>query len=314
MTKQDSAAFGGPGWSPRTSSLRDELGGPWWAACGIDSEYAELAAVLLHRPGAELDAIDDPNLVQMLAQIDGDRARAQHDALAAAYRAAGVAVHYVDPAEVPPPNLLFVADLLFMTRAGAVVGRPASTVRAGEERWVARRLADLGIPILRSVGGRATFEGADAMWIDRNTVVVALGLRTNPAGAAQLTTVLAEMGVSALTVRLVPGAMHLMGVLRVVDRDLSVVWSGRTPASVIAALEERGHTVLKLPDQDEAERGMALNFVVVGPRRIVMPAGNPITEALYRDAGIECVTVEVDELGKAAGGIGCMTGILHRKM
>jgi arginine deiminase len=59
---------------------------------------------------------------------------------------------------------------------------------------------------------------------------------------------------------------------------------------------------------------MALNFVTLGPRQILMPAGNPITQAFLEDAGINCQTVEVDELIKAAGGIGCLTGILQREL
>jgi len=47
--------------------------------------------------------------------------------------------------------LMFVSDLMFMTPEGAVLARPASTVRAGEERWVARRLAELGVPILKGM-------------------------------------------------------------------------------------------------------------------------------------------------------------------
>ncbi len=33
----------------------------------------------------------------------------------------------------------------------------------------------------------------------------------------------------------------------------------------------------------------------------------------YESHGIECVTVKVDELAKAAGAIGCMTGIVWRE-
>jgi arginine deiminase len=58
---------------------------------------------------------------------------------------------------------------------------------------------------------------------------------------------------------------------------------------------------------------MALNFVTLGPRRILMAAGNPITQAFYEDAGIACQVVEVDEILKAAGGIGCATGIVERE-
>lgn len=53
----------------------------------------------------------------------------------------------------------------------------------------------------------------------------------------------------------------------------------------------------------EATCGFAHNFVTLGPRRILMPAGRPVSEASYRDAGVECHTVAVDELIKAAGEI-----------
>lgn len=306
------AAYGGRGWSPRTAALRQEIG-QVWGACGVESEWARLKAVLLHGPGAELEELADPNEAQMLAPVDPTRIRQQHDALAQAYQDAGVAVHYVEPDGTPPPNLMFVADLMFMTPEGAILGRPASTVRAGEERFVAQRLASLGIPILRSVRGRGTFEGADAAWIDPETVLLATGLRTNTEGAVQVTSLLHEMGVEVILVGLPYGAMHLMGQLRFADRDLAIGWPGRVPYAAVEALRARGYTVLLLPSEEEAVRGFALNFVTLGPRRILMAEGNPITQAFYQDAGIICHIVEVDELLKAAGGIGCLTGILERE-
>jgi N-dimethylarginine dimethylaminohydrolase len=217
------------------------------------------------------------------------------------------------PSEVPPPNLMFVADLMFMTPEGAIVGRPASTVRAGEERLLARRLGELGVPILRTVRGEGTFEGADAVWIDPSTVMLATGLRTNQEGAAQVASLLDEMGIAVVRVGLPYGAMHLMGQLRCADRDLAIAWPGRVPYGAVEALRVRGYTVLFLPDEEEAKRGMALNFVTLRPRQIMMAAGNPITQAFYEQAGISCHTLEIDELAKAAGGIGCMTGILERE-
>jgi N-dimethylarginine dimethylaminohydrolase len=249
----------------------------------------------------------------MLAPLDGGRAAAQHDALAQAYREAGVKVHYVKPAETPPPNLMFVADLMVMTPEGAILGRPASTVRAGEERWVARRLAELGMPILRSVRGTGAFEGADAAWLAPNLALLARGLRTNLEGAGQVAATLREMGVEVVQVDLPGGTMHLMGQLRFADRDLALGWPGRLSAATIQAVEACGYALAWLPDEGELIHGAALNFVTLGPRRILMPAGNPISQAFYEELGITCHTVAVDELLKAAGGIGCMTGVLERE-
>jgi arginine deiminase len=306
------SAYGGPGWSPRTASLHDEIG-TIWGQCGVASEWSPLKAVLLHRPGAEFADIGDPDILQMLDSLDLARAQLQHSAIARAYRDAGILVHYVEPDGAYPPNLMFVADLLFMTPEGAILARPASTVRAGEERFVAQRLAALGIPILLSVRGVGSFEGADAAWIDARTVLLATGLRTNEQGAAQVTALLSEMGVDVVQVGLPYGAMHLMGQLRFAGPGLAIAWPGRVPYAAVKALQTRGYSVLFLPDEDEARSGMALNFVTLGPRRILMPAGNPTTQAFFEAAGITCHTVQVDELTKAAGGIGCLTGILERQ-
>lgn len=308
----DMSAYGGPGWSPRNSSLGEEAG-RIWGPFGQSTEWSDLKTVLMHRPGAELCTMQKPDAVLMLDRLDAQKAGAQHDALARAYRLAGIDVVYVDPAETRFPNQMFVADLMFMTPEGAILARPASAVRAGEERWVARRLADLGIPILKSVRGRGTFEGADAAWINPATVLLGRGLRTNEEGACQVATLLQEMKVRVIRVDLPCGSMHLMGMLRLVDHDLALAWPQRLAHVAVETLRDQGFAVHFIPDEAEARRGFALNFVTLGPRKILMPAGNPLTQAFYENLGITCLTVAVAELAKAAGAIGCLTGIITRE-
>lgn len=306
------AAHGGAGWSARKKSLRDEIG-EIWRACGVESEWSHLKAVLMHRPGHEIETVADANKALMLDVPNPLLARCQHDSLVAAYRNAGITVFYVEPCSTPPPNQMFVADLFFMTPEGAVLARPASTVRAGEERFVAQKLAELHIPILRCVRGRGVFEGADAAWIDSTTVILGTGLRTNVEGAVQVKSLLQEMGIKVIKVILPEGAMHLMGTLRVVDRDLAVCWRTRIPQVAVKALRDHGYDVVYVPDEKEATQGMALNFVTLGPKQILMPTGNPITQSFYEDIGIKSATVKVDELHKAAGGVACLTGVLERE-
>lgn len=305
------AAYGGEGWSPRRLTLRQELGS-LWAPYSVSNEWHPLRAVLLHQPGAEWDNLTDADAAQMLTLPDGAAARAQHQALAAAYAAAGVTVHHIQPPQTPPPNLLFAADLFFMTPEGAIIGRPASTVRAGEERWVARRLAALGVPILRTVRGDGVFEGADAIWLDAQTVLLGLGRRTNASAAAQLAATLAELGVSVIQTQLPPDAMHLMGQLRLVDGDLALAWPGRLNGNAIAALRARDYQIAFIPDEMEAALRGALNVVTLGPRQVLMPTHCPHTQRFYETHRIACHTTPVSELLKAAGGIACLTGILWR--
>ncbi|CAN5688093.1 hypothetical protein BH23GEM10_BH23GEM10_03590 [soil metagenome] len=58
--------------------------------------------------------------------------------------------------------------------------------------------------------------------------------------------------------------------------------------------------------------GHANNVVTLGPRRVLMPAGNPLTQRAYEACGVRCTTVDVTQLRRAAGAVGCLTGILQR--
>jgi N-dimethylarginine dimethylaminohydrolase len=309
-----SAAYGGENWSPRTASHDREIG-EVWHACGIDSEWRPLRSVLLHCPGEELNAsLNNPEAVQMLDRVDLGRAREEHEAMAETYRAQRVDVHFVDPEQPCQPNLMFCADLFVMTPHGAVLARPASTVRAGEERQLARRLANLGIPILKTLTGDALFEGADLMWVDAKTAIVGRGLRTNDAAIAQLQGLLAELGVELVAVDSPFGIMHFMSLLRIVDRDLAVCWPRRTPHQCVRLLQERGYEVSFPPFTDDTASYRGINFVTLGPRRILMVDGLPEVRGWFEKLGIECLATPTDELTRAAGNVGCLTGILQRDM
>ncbi len=306
------AAYGGAKWSERSATFRDDLVGTWgdW---GVSSECGTLHAVLLRRPGEELDGVVDFDAAQMRADVLPEVARQQHDALAAAYRAHGVSVHYVDRTRVDKPNAVFIRDLMLMTPEGAIVTRPASTVRAGEERFVAEALACLGVPILMTVHGGGTFEGADVCWVDRDLCFLAEGLRTNREGADQVERMLREIGVrEVVRVGLPYGAMHLDGLLSVLDRDLAVVWPRRTPYAIVQTLARRGFRLIEVEDEVEAQSCLPMNGVALAPGVLLMPAGGNRLRAAYEAAGVVCHTVDVSELIKAGGGIHCMTGFLKR--
>ncbi|MFN8591417.1 MAG: arginine deiminase family protein [Thermomicrobiales bacterium] len=307
-----SAAYGGARWSPREQSRREEIS-EVWGDWGSGSEIGTLHSVLLRRPGPELDAVTDFDAMQMRSDLNPDRVRSQHDDLAAAYRSHGVVVHSVEHGRIDKPNAMFVRDLMLMTPEGAIVTRPASTVRAGEERLVAEALGHLGVPILMSVHGRGTFEGADVIWVDESLCFLAEGLRTNEEGAAQVERMLREIGVDhVVRVGLPHGAMHLDGLLAIIDRDLAAVWPRRTPYKVVETLRKRGFRLIEVEDEVEAQNCLPMNFVALAPRVILMPTGGERMRHKYEEAGVTCHTVDVGECIKAGGGIHCMTGFLKR--
>lgn len=299
----------GPGWRPRTRSHAEDIG-TVWAACGCDDEVSLLRGVLLTWPGDELAYDGEPADFLMSERPDLSQMRAEALAIAAFYEARGAAVTWIRPTSKAPPNLVFACDLFFMTPQGAVISRMAAVQRAGEERWVTAALAGAGIPILATIVGEGTLEGADALWLRPDLVLVGVGRRTNQAGFEQLRGVLGNQGVQALAVEIPGTVQHLLGAMNLLDADRAVTW-GAT-ASMNAALATAGVESIVFEDNPEVVGGRALNFVAVGPNEIVMPAGNPNTRSRLEAAGVRCWELEIPNYLKAEGGLGCLTGILRR--
>ena len=316
------AAYGGLGWRPRTATLGAEISAGAGVAAPFrsDSEYRRLKAVLLYRPGPELASIRDPNSAQHLQALDVPRLRREISELAAAYRRLGIAAEWIPSRRFPGKpgaerwNLSYVRDLFFATREGAVVSRMASLVRAGEEKFASRALALLGIPVNRSVSGRGTFEGADALWLDSKTVLCGVGRRTNAEGLRQLREALSPQGVEVLAASLPRGTQHLLGLLQIVDRRLALLRSAFAPDSLVRMLVRLGFRLVRVPESEETADKGGMNVVAVAPRRLVMPRDCPALKRLYVASGLE-VAAEVSavELLKGGGGLACATGILWRE-
>ena len=307
------AAHGGEGWESRTGSMEEEIGSVW-ANCGVRSECGKLRAVVMHRPGPEIEGIADAGAALWHDNLDPPRARDQHDALADVYRSHKVAVHELGAVPSDKPNSYFCRDVFAMTPFGAIVARPASASRAGEERQAAAALARIGVPILHTVSGRGTFEGADVLVVDEGLVFVAEGQRTNREGARQVAAAFREAGIAEVEIVQLPyGCGHLDGMVNIVDRDLALIYPTQLPWRVYELLKLRAFRFLDMPDAGEARYGMAMNVVPLAPGVVVMPAGNPMTRAALESAGVTCFEVEVDELMKGAGAIHCMTGVIHRE-
>ena len=307
-----SSTLMGPGWRPRAASHAEEIvrGHPW-APFSVRSGVSRLRAVLLTWPGEELAFPDEPADWLMASRPDLGLMRRQAEEIAAFYEAHGASVHWIRPRAPAPPNLVFACDLAFMTPEGAVLSRMAAQQRAGEERLAALALAEAGVPILATPRGNATLEGADAMWVRPDLVLVGLGNRTNEEGFRTLGRVLADQGVRCVGVTLPRSVQHLLGSVNPLDDGLAVAYDA-TP-SMRAALAEAGVRTLDFVDTAEVVTGRALNFVTLAPREIVMPAGNPVTRRRLEAEGVRCHELDVSEYIRAEGALGCLTGILSRE-
>ncbi|RFU64569.1 amidinotransferase [Peribacillus saganii] len=305
----------GERWFPSESSFFEEmqqLWGDWYC----DSEIGKLKAVLMHRPGQEIEGITKENFAEFRfrAPIQPVKARAQQDALADIYKQHGVQVHYVEGQRTDRPNAMFMRDLMFMTPEGAIVCRPAIPARRGEEKAVAKTLASLGVPIIKTINGDGYFEGASAMWINRETVIIGTGSRTNESGAQQVEGELRNIGVKNIIRTQIPfGSIHLDGYMNMVDQNKLLIFPWHVTYNCAKQLLDWGIELIEFTDINELKQGMGMNFVVLEPGKLVMPSGNPYTKTLLESHGIEVIEAEMDEIMNGWGAIHCMTAFLKRE-
>ena len=307
----DIDAIPGERWFAKETHFVQDLP-DYWGDWGVASEVDDLKAVLMRRPGKEVDGFDY-KAARFAAPVDGDKMRAEHDALADIYRNHGVQVFYIEEQRKDRPNALFCRDLVFMTPEGAILGRPAMAERRGEERYAAQALAKLGVPIVRTVNGDGIFEGAMAMWVDRSTVILASGVRTNRSGYEQVAHELKRMGVTDIIHMPIPyGHAHIDGLLNIASHDIAMLHACQVPYDVVDALKKKGFRILEAPSQTEAKQTLGINFVAIKPGLVVHPAGNPRCRETLEKAGVEVISVDLTEILKGIGAIHCMTAFLKR--
>ncbi len=308
---QDINAIPGERWFPSETSMTEDMQ-QLWGDWGVCSEVETLRSVLMRRPGAEIENFDWKK-ARFKSSVDPEKIRANHDALTDIYREHGVTVHYIEEQREDRPNALFCRDLVFMTPEGAIVTRPAIEARRGEERYAAKKLSELGVPIIKTIGGNATFEGAMGMWINRTSVVLGTGVRTNREGFDQVKSELERQGVSNIIPMQIPyGHAHIDGNLNMASNDIAVIHASQVPYDVCDALKKLGIKLLECPSQTEAKVSFAINFVALKPGLIVMPEGNPRTRELLEDNGVQVISVNIDEIMKGYGAMHCCTAFLKR--
>lgn len=304
----------GERWFPSETRFVDEMES-LWGKWRCDSEVGKLRRVLMRRPGKEIEIVNETNFSEFRwkSPMNVEKAREQQDKLAEIYCNHGAEVYYVEEQREDRPNALYMRDLVFMTPLGAIVCRPGIAARRGEERFAAAALSKLGVPIVKTINGDGFFDGACAMWVDSNTVIIGTGARANKEGAAQVEAELRNMGVTNILHFGIPyGHAHLDGLINFADKKTVLLFPWQVPYDVVKFLLDRDFKVIEATDLYEIKTKMAINFVALEPGKIVMPSGSPNTKEKLEDAGVEVIEVELGEIMNGWGSVHCMTVFLNR--
>jgi N-dimethylarginine dimethylaminohydrolase len=211
---------------------------------------------------------------------------------------------------------LYTHDPVLITNAGVVVCQTGKPARRGEGPAFADALSEWNIPVLGEIGGDATAEGGDLLWIDDRTLVAGRGFRTNAAGIRALAALLAPLGVTVLEAPLPywsgPGdVLHLMSLISMLDDNLAVVYRRLLPVPLFELLAAKGIELLDVADAEFDSLGC--NVLAIAPRRLVMASGNPVTRGRLEKAGCTVAEFEGKEICiPGSGGPTCLTRPLLR--
>lgn len=242
------------------------------------------------------------------AEPDPGTAAAEHEALRELLAGTGAEV-IVAEGEPGNPDAIYAYDPLLVGEQGAVLLRPGKDGRLGEPGALEADLARAGIPVAARIEPPGTIDGGDTLWLDRNTLLVGRGYRTNASGVEQLRAAFPDAEVLSYDLPHWNGraeVMHLMSLISPLDEDLALVYPRLAPVRLLELLAERGIEVVEVPDEEFETMGP--NVLALGPRLALALEGNDETRRRLEAAGVEVLAYKGDEISrKGDGGPTCLT-------
>jgi len=279
------------------------------------SEYLPLQSVWIRPPGEAgwtLPAIASQwQALNYLEPPEAALAREQYAAFESLLLAEVPEVRNMSGGKGLSLDSIYCRDASIATDYGIILCRMGKEARSGEPALHREVFENAGIPVLGAIEPPGTLEGGDVAWLAPELLAVGHSYRTNAAGIAQLTALLAPRGIEVLPVDLPhfrgpSDVFHLMSILSPVDRDLAVVYAPLMPIGFRNRLRDLGYRLVEVPDAEFDTMGA--NVLAVAPRHCLMAAGNPQTEAALRREGCRVQTYAGSEISlKGGGGPTCLT-------
>ena len=194
------------------------------------------------------------------------------------------------------PDSVFVEDTALCLPQGAVVMRPGAPSRLGEAAEMAPHLRALYSQVVAITGADSFIEGGDILVTERE-ILVGRSARTNAAGIAELTRLVAPWGHTVREVHTPPGVLHFKTDCSLLDGD-TVLSTKRLSASGCFA----GYKVIDVAEGEEA----AANTIRFNDL-VLMPAGFPKTRDAIAAAGFTTREIGNTECAKLDGGMSCLS-------
>lgn len=217
-----------------------------------------------------------------------------HAAYIAALKSTGAIVVELDAAE-DFPDSVFVEDTALCLPEGAIVMRPGAASRLGEAAEMAPHLRALYGQVLE-IKGPGFIEGGDILVTERE-ILIGRSARTDAAGIAELTKLVAPWGHKVREVFTPPGVLHFKTDCSLLDGD-TILSTKRLAASGCFDSYRVIHTAA---GEEAAANSIRFNDIVI------MPAGFPGTRDAILAAGFTVQEIGNSECAKLDGGMSCLS-------
>lgn len=217
-----------------------------------------------------------------------------HAAYIAALKSTGAIVVELDAAE-DFPDSVFVEDTALCLPEGAIVMRPGAASRLGEAAEMAPHLRALYGQVLE-IKGPGFIEGGDILVTERE-ILIGRSARTDAAGIAELTKLVAPWGHKVREVFTPPGVLHFKTDCSLLDGD-TILSTERLAASGCFDSYRVIHTAV---GEEAAANSIRFNDIVI------MPAGFPGTRDAILAAGFTVQEIGNSECAKLDGGMSCLS-------
>jgi N-dimethylarginine dimethylaminohydrolase len=286
---------------------------------GSQSMVAPLRRVVVKRPGEAFGRIDDEwRELNYTRPPVLSKAAEDHCRLVALMQAAGAEILYLPADNRTGLDSLYAHDPVLVTDRGAIIFQTGKPARRGEGPAFADAFKNWDVPIVGVIDGAATAEAGDMVWLDRQTLLVGRGFRTNSAGVARLSELLKPGGVEVISFELPywngpQDVLHLMSFISLLDDDLAVVYRRLLPVPLFELLTSRGVQLVDVPEQEYDTLGC--NVLAISARNLIMVGGNPVTRSRLEAAGCKISEFDGSEIClPGAGGPTCLTRPLLRSI
>ncbi|HEX3950381.1 MAG TPA: arginine deiminase family protein [Steroidobacteraceae bacterium] len=224
------------------------------------------------------------------------KALQQHAAYCSALQACGLHVTVME-ADLQYPDGTFVEDTFVIAERVAIAMRPGAKTRIGEVASVAATLRRF-TPRWEQIEAPGTVDGGDICQADEH-FLIGLSARTNEAGAAQLTAILARHHYTASTVDIRGHAslLHLKSGIAYLGARRFLVVHGFPAIDAMADADR-----IEVAQSD----AYAANCIRVNDH-VLIAAGFPQVAAALKEQGLGSLTLEMSEFAKMDGGLSCLS-------